>query len=57
MGAGMVAHVLPVTVTYDWPTVLMSLTAAIIASGVALTVAIGNTMSATRTCIGGLVTG
>src|SRR5450631_4718701 len=33
---GMLAYSLPVTVFYDWPTVLMSLFAAVFASGVAL---------------------
>ena len=36
---GMVAYTLPVVVLYDWPTVLVSLLAAIAASGVALFVA------------------
>src|SRR5271168_962128 len=35
---GMLAYHLPVTVRYDWPTVLVSLQAAILASGIALLV-------------------
>src|SRR5580700_482860 len=33
---GMLAYSLPVTVLYDWPTVMVSLLAAMIAAGVAL---------------------
>src|ERR1700748_3164910 len=33
---GMLAYSLPVLVLYDWPTVLLSLLAAILASGIAL---------------------
>src|SRR3984957_20243974 len=33
---GMLAYSLPVHVSYDWPTVLLSLLAAVIASGIAL---------------------
>lgn len=54
---GMVAHILPVTVVYHWPTVLASLVPAILASAVALHIASGTTMSAIRTCIGGVVMG
>jgi two-component system sensor histidine kinase/response regulator len=41
---GMVAFNLPVPVQYDWPTVLLSLAAAIVASGVALFVVSRQTM-------------
>jgi NO-binding membrane sensor protein with MHYT domain len=36
---GMLAYILPVPVLYDWPTVLASLLAAIVASGIALWIA------------------
>ncbi len=54
---GMLAYTLPVTVAYDWPTVFVSLLAAIFASSVALFIASRNTMLLFRTCIGGIVMG
>ncbi|MHB1675251.1 MAG: bifunctional diguanylate cyclase/phosphodiesterase [Acidobacteriaceae bacterium] len=54
---GMLAYTLPVTVAYDWPTVLVSLLAAIFASGVALFIASRDVMLPLRTCIGGIVMG
>ena len=54
---GMLAYTLPVAVFYDWPTVLMSLLAAILASGVALYVVSGTNMGALRAGIGGVLMG
>jgi PAS domain S-box-containing protein len=54
---GMLAWSLPVAVFYDWPTVLLSLLAAILASGVALFVVSGHAMSPFRTGVGGLCMG
>ncbi len=54
---GMVAYTLPVAVVYHWPTVLVSLLAAILASGVALFIASRNVMLPLRTCIGGIAMG
>jgi two-component system, sensor histidine kinase and response regulator len=54
---GMLAYSLPVRVLYDWPTVLLSLFAAIVASGVALVVVSSNTLSIVRTGVGGVVMG
>ena len=45
---GMLAFSLPVTVMYDWPTVLASLVAAILASAVALYVVSRAAMDATK---------
>ena len=54
---GMLALKLPVSVFYDWPTVLASLLAAMLASFVALFVVSRNTMGPFRTAIGGLLMG
>jgi PAS domain S-box-containing protein len=54
---GMLAYSLPVTVLYDWPTVLLSLVAAMLASCVALFIASRNTMLPLRTAIGGVLMG
>ena len=54
---GMLAYSLPVSVRYHWPTVLVSLLAAILASAVALFVVSRNTMGPIRTGIGGLLMG
>jgi two-component system, sensor histidine kinase and response regulator len=54
---GMLAYELPVTVHYHWPTVLLSLVAAILASAVALFVVSRNTMGPMSTGIGGLLMG
>ena len=54
---GMLAWSLPVPVFYDWPTVLLSLLTAMLASGVALFVVSRHTMGAFRMCIGGLFMG
>ena len=54
---GMLAYTLPVPVAYDWPTVLVSLLVAILASGVALFIASRNVMRPLRTCMGGIVMG
>jgi PAS domain S-box-containing protein len=54
---GMLAYSLPVTVHYHWPTVLLSLVAAILASAVALFVVSRNTMGPLSIAIGGLLMG
>jgi PAS domain S-box-containing protein len=54
---GMLAYSLPVTVLYDWPTVLLSLVAAMLASCVALFIASRNAMLPLRTAIGGVLMG
>jgi two-component system NtrC family sensor kinase len=54
---GMLAYDLPVTVHYHWPTVLLSLVAAILASAVALFVVSRNTMGPMSSGIGGLLMG
>ena len=54
---GMLAYSLPVTVRYHWPTVLLSLVAAIFASAVALFVVSRNTMGPMSISIGGLLMG
>ena len=54
---GMLAYTLPVHVSYDWPTVLLSLLAAIIASGVALFVVSRKEMGLLSIGIGGLLMG
>jgi two-component system sensor histidine kinase/response regulator len=54
---GMLAWNLPVAVYYDWPTVLLSLLAAMLASGVALFAVSRHEMRLGRTCIGGLFMG
>ncbi len=54
---GMLAWTLPVPVLYDWPTVLVSLLAAMLASGVALVVVSGHALGPVRIGIGGLAMG
>jgi PAS domain S-box-containing protein len=54
---GMVAFHLPIPVMYDWPTVLLSLFAAIVASGVALYVVSRPTMGVASTAVGSLIMG
>src|SRR5262249_60302006 len=54
---GMLAFHLPVAVQYDWPTVLVSLLAAIFASAVALFVVSRETMGLARALLGSVVMG
>jgi PAS domain S-box-containing protein len=54
---GMLAFSLPVPVSYDWPTVVVSLLAAMVASGIALYVASRKAMSFTNVAVGGLTMG
>jgi two-component system, sensor histidine kinase and response regulator len=54
---GMLAWTVPVPVLYDWPTVLVSLLFAILASATALFVVSRHAMGAVSTGIGGLVMG
>jgi two-component system, sensor histidine kinase and response regulator len=54
---GMLAYSLPVAVLYDWPTVLVSLLAAMLASGIALFIASRSVMRPVRTVIGGVLMG
>ena len=54
---GMLAYSLPVPVLYHWPTVLLSLLAAVAASGVALFVVSRNVMSPLRAGVGGVLMG
>jgi PAS domain S-box-containing protein len=54
---GMLAYSLPVPVFYHWPTVLISLLAAVLASAVALFVVSRNEMGPLSVGIGGLVMG
>jgi PAS domain S-box-containing protein len=54
---GMEAFRLPVPVTYDWPTVLLSLVAAILASGVALYTVSRPTVNLGRRIAGGIFMG
>ena len=54
---GMIAFQLPVVVLYDWPTVLISLLAAVVASWVALFVVGRATMSMPQAAIGSLFMG
>jgi PAS domain S-box-containing protein len=54
---GMLAYNLPVTVSYDWPTVLVSLLAAIVASAVALFVASRDSLGPVRIGVGGFFMG
>ncbi len=54
---GMLAYSLPVTVFYHWPTVLLSLLAAMLASAVALFVVSRNEMGPLRIAMGGLLMG
>ena len=54
---GMLAFSLPVPVSYDWPTVMLSLRVAILASGVALYVVSRKIMSLWRAVAGSIVMG
>ncbi|MGB8441546.1 MAG: MHYT domain-containing protein [Candidatus Acidiferrales bacterium] len=54
---GMLAFRLPVPVQYDWPTVLLSLLAAMLASAIALFVASRTTMGFARAAIGSVFMG
>ena len=54
---GMLAYSLPVAVYYDWPTVLVSLLAAVFASGVALFVVSREQMVVLSAGVGGVVMG
>ena len=54
---GMLAFSLPVPVLYDWPTVLLSLLAAILASGVALFVVSRRVVAPLRAGLGGVLMG
>src|ERR1700733_1525374 len=54
---GMLAYSLPVAVLYDWPTVLVSLLAAMLASGIALFMASRSVMRPVRAVIGGVLMG
>ncbi len=54
---GMLAYNLPMAVLYDWPTVVLSLLAAILASGVALFVVSRQKMGPLRIATGGLFMG
>lgn len=54
---GMLAYSLPVSVSYHWPTVVVSLLAAVVASAVALYVVSRNTMNLLHTAVGGVLMG
>ena len=54
---GMLAFILPIPVAYYWPTVLLSLLAAILASAVALGVVSGKKMGAFRALAGSVLMG
>jgi PAS domain S-box-containing protein len=54
---GMLAYILPVPVAYHWPTVLLSLFAAIVASAIALYVVSRQTMNAFRALAGSVLMG
>jgi two-component system sensor histidine kinase/response regulator len=54
---GMLAFQLPVPVRYDWPTVLLSLLAAVLASGIALFVVSRKTMSVAQALAGSIFMG
>src|ERR1700693_1474449 len=54
---GMLAFKLPIPVWYDWPIVLLSLLAAILAADAALHFASGREMSLWRTALGSIVMG
>jgi PAS domain S-box-containing protein len=54
---GMLAYSLPVPILYDWPTVLVSLLAAILASGVALFVVSRPVVAPLRAGLGGMLMG
>ncbi len=53
----MLAFRLPVAVSYDWPTVMLSLRVAVLSSGVALYIVSGGSMSIWRTAAGSIVMG
>ncbi len=54
---GMLAFILPIPVAYHWPTVLLSLFAAILASAIALYVVSGRKMGAPRALAGSVLMG
>jgi len=54
---GMEAFRLPCTVLYDWPTVLLSMIAAVVASGIALYVVSRKTMTIVNAAVGSLFMG
>jgi two-component system, sensor histidine kinase and response regulator len=54
---GMEAFVLPVTVLYDWPTVLLSMVAAVAASGLALFIVSREKMSVVNATVGSVFMG
>src|SRR2546427_7158523 len=54
---GMLAFVLPISVAFHWPTVLMSLAAAILASVIALHVVSRQNMSVSRAVVGSVLMG
>jgi PAS domain S-box-containing protein len=54
---GMLAFSLPIQVLYDWPTVLLSLIAAIVASGVALFVTSRSQMTRSGVVVGSVIMG
>jgi len=54
---GMLAFRLPIPVQYDWPTVLLSLVAAIVASGIALFVVSRHMMGVIRAVLGSIFMG
>jgi two-component system, sensor histidine kinase and response regulator len=54
---GMLAYSLPVPVYYDWPTVLLSLLAAVLASGIALFVVSRDTMGPLHVAVGAVLMG
>src|SRR5580698_1487475 len=54
---GMLAFRLPVPVEYDWPTVLMSLLAAVLAAAVALFVVSRETMTVRQAALGSIFMG
>jgi NO-binding membrane sensor protein with MHYT domain len=54
---GMLAFRLPIPVQYDWPTVLLSLAAAIVASGIALFVVSRQEMGVIRAVLGSIYMG
>ncbi len=54
---GMLAYRMQVPVLYDWPTVLLSLAAALAASGIAFVLVAGNALSWAKTVLGGTAMG
>src|SRR5690349_16751443 len=54
---GMLAFRLPIPVRYDWPLVLLSLLAAIIASGIALVLVSRRKVGKVRLAVGGVLMG